>query len=466
MALQQNYYDDEYGKLRKRVQDQYSPDPAAGGGGGQQLSTAPFTQATGDPVRAIGPTEYTPQPKTGYTPPSFTMQPFQKVGSPDGGYTGPEMTTRSQTVYVPPGGYQDNFANGNEQRAGAPIPGATTNSSSLDVPSIVNGWMTSNNPYGHTDANYWIQKILTSKDYASNPQGVIDYFKGRFLENPNSNPHTGSGGGAMTNSGGGQRQLPPGWSIGSDGNPGHYREDGGWQSESWDSVPMTGGGGGQPSQPSYIDNLRNMVMEQIRQLQEHPIQFEYQEPQYLADQKAALTRDIAAAREKVNPEDEVIRTPYLAARDAASRQADEERKQLAERLYAEGAGGTMDTSALNQGIQQSNERVATNLASKRADLVSHEQDLRNQRLQNFVGQAMSAGKEEAQLRTNVLMQQYSQARAQIQGYLQMAMASGDAEAARQLQATQAQLDRDLREQQMAIDAQLRSWQLDNQLLGV
>lgn len=41
--------------------------------------------------------------------------------------------------------------------------------------------------------------------------------------------------------------LPPGWAIGSDGNPGHYRPDGGWQSVSWSEVPgssATGGGGG------------------------------------------------------------------------------------------------------------------------------------------------------------------------------------------------------------------------------
>src|SRR5262245_34966386 len=31
--------------------------------------------------------------------------------------------------------------------------------------------------------------------------------------------------------------LPPGWSIGSDGNPGHYRPDGGWESVPWDRVP-------------------------------------------------------------------------------------------------------------------------------------------------------------------------------------------------------------------------------------
>jgi hypothetical protein len=85
------------------------------------------------------------------------------------------------------------------QPPAAPQPGAGGLFGRDQIASIVGNWMTSSNPYGHQDANYWIDKIMGATGGAT--QANIDYFKGRFLENPNSNPHTGGGGGWTTNQG-------------------------------------------------------------------------------------------------------------------------------------------------------------------------------------------------------------------------------------------------------------------------
>lgn len=78
--------------------------------------------------------------------------------------------------------------NGNAKTQNNPNGGA--NGDALDVDSIVNGWMANENPYHHADASYWINKIRSAREFSTDPQGVINYFHGRFLEDPNNNPHS------------------------------------------------------------------------------------------------------------------------------------------------------------------------------------------------------------------------------------------------------------------------------------
>lgn len=113
--------------------------------------------------------------------------------------------------------------------------------------------------------------------------------------------------------------------------------------------------------------------------------------------RATLLERIAAAQQPVNESDANIADPLSAARDEVSRGTDEERKRLAERLYAQ---GSLNSGELTQGITQSSERNATGLSQLRAGLISKEYTARRDELQN---------------------------------YMQLAIASGDAEMARQLQ---------------------------------
>ncbi len=57
-----------------------------------------------------------------------------------------------------------------------------------------------------------------------------------------------------------------------------------------------------------------------------------------------------------------------AAKDQLTRQSTTERDQLAERLYAQQGGG-LNTDAVTQGVQQSNERMGTGLSTLRANLI-------------------------------------------------------------------------------------------------
>jgi len=60
-----------------------------------------------------------------------------------------------------------------------------------DVAGTVNSWMQSNNPQGHQDANYWIQRINETGGLNA---GNIDYWKGRFLEAPGTHVEGATGG--------------------------------------------------------------------------------------------------------------------------------------------------------------------------------------------------------------------------------------------------------------------------------
>jgi hypothetical protein len=102
----------------------------------------------------------------------------------------------------------------------------------------------------------------------------------------------------------------------------------------------------------------------------------------------------------VNESDPNIAAPLSAARDEAQRAQDAERTALAERMYAQG-GGSLQSGALGQAIQQSAERNAGGLSSLRAGLVS---------------------------------QAYTQKAQQLQSDLQLALANGDTQSAQLLQA--------------------------------
>lgn len=79
----------------------------------------------------------------------------------------------------------------------------------------------------------------------------------------------------------------------------------------------------------------------------------------------------------------------------------------------------MNTNELNQGIQASAERTAVGLGTLRGQLIS---------------------------------QEYTQKKQEMQSYLQMALAAGDAQSAREIQLYLAQLDDDFRKAQLKYQA--------------
>jgi hypothetical protein len=236
------------------------------------------------------------------------------------------------------------------------------------VSDIVHGWMTSNNPYHHQDANYWVQKILTSNDFANDPQGVIDYFKGRFLEDPNNNPHS--------------PQNQPGANQPT-------------TTTTTTAAPKT----------TTTTTANDLWMQQLRDI---------------------LMKRLAAAGTPVDPNAPEITSAVTAARDEGTRQGEQERTALAERLYAQGGGG-LDTNALTQQIQQSAEHNAATVGGLRAKLIMNEVNAK---------------------------------RSEMQQLLQMALASGDAEAARNIQMSLADLEATLRREGWGIDLAKFQAQLD------
>jgi hypothetical protein len=132
-----------------------------------------------------------------------------------------------------------------------------------------------------------------------------------------------------------------------------------------------------------------------------------------ADQiRQLILQRLQAAGSPVDPNAPQIASTLSAARDEGQRQSALERTQLAERLYAQGQGG-LGSDALTRQIQQSGEKNAASLSS---------------------------------LRANLITQQYTQKFSELQNLLQLAVASGDAESARnvqlQLAALQAQVQRE------------------------
>lgn len=92
----------------------------------------------------------------------------------------------------------------------------------------------------------------------------------------------------------------------------------------------------------------------------------------------------------INDQTPGIAQPYEAARVAASRGLDDERRVMAERAYAQG-GGNVDNGALNQGIQQSMERNAVGLGQIKSNLYTHEIDAQRQQLNHALDLANAVG---------------------------------------------------------------------------
>lgn len=131
-------------------------------------------------------------------------------------------------------------------------------------------------------------------------------------------------------------------------------------------------------------------------------------PDFVSQLRQILMQRLQAAGQPVDPNAPQIHEPLVAARDEATRQTDKERTQLAERLYAQGG---LNTDAITQQIQQSGERNATQLGTLRATLIQKEVQSRKDELRDL---------------------------------LQMAFASGDSEATREIQLQLAELDALLR----------------------
>jgi hypothetical protein len=115
----------------------------------------------------------------------------------------------------------------------------------------------------------------------------------------------------------------------------------------------------------------------------------------------------------VDESDPSIAQPFAAAKLEASRGQDAERRALSEQLFA-GGNGSVDQGQLGQGIQQSAERMATGLGGIKSGLIQRT-------YQNKIQRAQQA--------------------------LQLAVQSGDAESARQIQMQLAQMDNAFRQSQ-------------------
>lgn len=126
-----------------------------------------------------------------------------------------------------------------------------------------------------------------------------------------------------------------------------------------------------------------------------------------------VLQQMQRAQAPIDPNSPEVAQPTEAARLASERSLQDERTALAERLYAEGGGGSNE---LQQGIQQSRERQGATLAGLQSQLYSR----------------LAAQKAD-----------------QLQQALSLAVQSGDAEAARTIQMQLAQLDASLRAQQLA-----------------
>jgi hypothetical protein len=151
---------------------------------------------------------------------------------------------------------------------------------------------------------------------------------------------------------------------------------------------------------------------------------------FITQLRAMLMQRLGEAGKPVDENDAYIQAPLSAARNEASRQIDTERGELAERLYAQGGG--LNTGALTQGIQASRERTATGLGNLRATLITRELDSR---------------------------------RTEMRDLLQMALASGDASLAREVQMQLAQLEATLRREGYGLQAGMFEANLNQQAVN-
>lgn len=139
-----------------------------------------------------------------------------------------------------------------------------------------------------------------------------------------------------------------------------------------------------------------------------------QESEFTKYLRELIKSRLSSASTAVDPNAPNIAAPLTAARDEATRASDKERTDTAERLYAQGG---LNTNALNQTIQQSSERNAGSLST---------------------------------LRGTLIMNAYNQKNQELQSLLQMALASGDAQSARDVQAQIANLNAEIQREGLGV----------------
>lgn len=126
------------------------------------------------------------------------------------------------------------------------------------------------------------------------------------------------------------------------------------------------------------------------------------QPNPFLDQiKQLLMQRLATDSQPVDPSDVSIAQPLSAASDQMSRASDQERKVLAERLYAQG-GGNVDQAQLGQQIQQSSETNGLNLATLKSNLITQALTAKQKDLSDAMQLAIAAG--DSQSAQNIQLQ--------------------------------------------------------------
>lgn len=105
-----------------------------------------------------------------------------------------------------------------------------------------------------------------------------------------------------------------------------------------------------------------------------------------------LMKFLNGANGPVDENSTEIRQPFDAAKLQAERGSADERSALAERLYAEGGGGTNE---LAQGVMQGKERMAVGLGGIKAQLIQRATQAKQQQLQQALSLAVQSGDSEA-----------------------------------------------------------------------
>jgi len=137
-------------------------------------STGWDTTPSAAPTSTIG-TQDSPNPSYPGDPASDPFTPAPPAAAPAPSSPG-----------TPSGG---SYVNSNNPYATANTP---LTAGQLDPASVVAGWMAQFNPQGHTDPNYWIQRM---HDTGGLNAGNLEYWKGRFMEAPGTHQEGPSGGG-------------------------------------------------------------------------------------------------------------------------------------------------------------------------------------------------------------------------------------------------------------------------------
>lgn len=140
-------------------------------------------------------------------------------------------------------------------------------------------------------------------------------------------------------------------------------------------------------------------------------------PDWVAQIRQMLMDRLKAAGEPVDENAAGITGAVSALRDENTRESQNERTALAERAYAQGGGG-LQSGLIGQQIQQSAERNATAQGGLRATLI---------------------------------MKEFGRKQTELQNLLQMAMASGDSQMARDVQERLAALEAELRREGLGVD---------------